>query len=215
MKRLFVCENCGKIFMERTDGTVRAVFGYDMCSDQCANEFMNRKKGKPEMSENYIVINGKKAEMTEEQLKQLGIEPEKKRKNPFARARFGEKYYYINRFGHVHDTPDTNYSTDIDAYDNANYFRDEAFANQVALHQLLYRKLLKFAWDNGYEDTPEWGGDNCHWCIYYSYNNKRFEVGPWGNYKQRDVYFSSREGAERAFKKVVEPFIKEHPEFVW
>ena len=33
--------------------------------------------------ENYIVINGKKAELTDEQLKQLGIESEKKRNNPF------------------------------------------------------------------------------------------------------------------------------------
>ena len=29
------------------------------------------------MSENYLVINGKRTELTEEQLKQLGIEPEK------------------------------------------------------------------------------------------------------------------------------------------
>lgn len=49
------------------------------------------------MNENYIVINGKKAELTEEQLKQLGIEPEKKRKNPFERVT-GEKYYYIDTF---------------------------------------------------------------------------------------------------------------------
>ena len=167
------------------------------------------------MIENYIVINGKKAELTEEQLKALGIEIEGKRKNPFARARYGEEYYYINSFGHVNDTPDTDHSTDIEVYANANYFRDEAFANQVALHQLLDRKLLKFAWDNGYEDTQEWGGYNFHWCIYYNYNNKRLEAGPWGNNKQRDVYFSSRDGAKRAIKEVVEPFVKEHPEFKW
>ena len=41
------------------------------------------------MSENYIVINGKKAELTNEQLKMLGIEV---RKNPFDRAT-GEEYY--------------------------------------------------------------------------------------------------------------------------
>lgn len=34
------------------------------------------------MSENYIVINGKKAELTKEQLKALGIEAEPE--NPFA-----------------------------------------------------------------------------------------------------------------------------------
>ena len=33
--------------------------------------------------DNYIVINGKKAELTEEQLEKLGIKVEKKRNNPF------------------------------------------------------------------------------------------------------------------------------------
>ena len=44
MKRLFVCENCGKIFMANADGTIRRCFGYAMCSEQCVNEFMDRKK---------------------------------------------------------------------------------------------------------------------------------------------------------------------------
>lgn len=38
------------------------------------------------MSGNYLVINGKRTELTAEQLRQLGIEPEKKRKNPFDRV---------------------------------------------------------------------------------------------------------------------------------
>ena len=38
------------------------------------------------MSENYIVINGRRTELTEEQLKQLGIEPEKKEKNPLGKV---------------------------------------------------------------------------------------------------------------------------------
>lgn len=39
------------------------------------------------MSKNYIVINGKKAELTEEQLRALGIEKEKN--NPFERVNKG------------------------------------------------------------------------------------------------------------------------------
>ena len=30
-----------------------------------------------------------------------------------------------------------------------------------------------------------------------------------------DVYFSSEKGAKCAIEEVVEPFMKEHPEFVW
>ena len=45
------------------------------------------------MSENYIVINGKKAELTNEQMKLLGI---KVRKNPFERVSKNESYYNIS-----------------------------------------------------------------------------------------------------------------------
>ena len=31
----------------------------------------------------------------------------------------------------------------------------------------------------------------------------------------QEVYFSSDEAAKRAGREVVEPFMKEHPDFVW
>lgn len=58
------------------------------------------------MSENYIVINGKKMDLTEEQLKQLGIEV---RKNPFERSAKGGRYFYINVHGAVHQHYDAKY----------------------------------------------------------------------------------------------------------
>jgi hypothetical protein len=57
MKRLFVCENCGKIFMENADGTVGRCFGHDICSEQCANEFMNRKERKMKKDELSKIMN--------------------------------------------------------------------------------------------------------------------------------------------------------------
>ena len=48
------------------------------------------------MSGNYLVINGKRTELTEEQLKQLGIEPEKKRKNPFDKVTINHYYYLVD-----------------------------------------------------------------------------------------------------------------------
>lgn len=38
------------------------------------------------MSDNYAVINGQHVELTDEQLKMLGVEIEKKRNNPFERV---------------------------------------------------------------------------------------------------------------------------------
>ena len=163
------------------------------------------------MSENYIVINGKKMDLTEEQLKQLGIEV---RKNPFERVVKGGRYFYINVHGAVHQHYDVKYPYEEKLYDVSNYFIDEAFANQVALHQLLYRKLLKFAYDNECEDR-EWDGRFDHWHIYYNTTEDKFCVEPNATFKHQEVYFSTRKGAEHAIEEVIKPFMKEYPEFVW
>ena len=167
------------------------------------------------MNENYIVINGKKIELTEEQLKQLGIESEKKRKNPFERVAEGKTYYHITRTGKIDNFCECGDSVDDALKRASNYFNDESFASQVALHQLLYRKLLEFAYKNDGEDVKEWDGSNERWTIRYGSNLNKFFAYSQERYKAPDVYFSSEKVAERAIEEVVEPFMKEHPEFVW
>ena len=111
------------------------------------------------MNNNYAVINGKRIKLTEEQVEMLGVE---KRKNPFERVNKDENYYFITSKGEVLNYIDINDMTDRELYNCINYFNDEQFANQVALHQLLYRKLLKFVYNNGFEDNREWNGVNPH-----------------------------------------------------
>ena len=167
------------------------------------------------MNENHIVINGKKSELAEEQLKTLGIEVETKRKNPFEEVNRFEDYYFVEKNNEVHAYMKTDSSVDDQMYTSANYFNDKAFAEQVALHQLLYRKLLKFSYDNECEDTAGWDGINSHWAIRYNDNLNTLDAYCQNGYKAQDVYFSSEKDAMRAIKEVVEPFVKEHPEFVW
>lgn len=164
------------------------------------------------MSENYIVINGKRIELTEEQLKALGIEA---RNNPFERVEEGCVYYRITGCGKVDDYVESSDYTDFKLYANNNYFNDERFANQVALHQLLYRKLLKFAYDNGCEDNQEWDDNNVHYYIYYNHSHACFDVDCTVMYASSAVWLPSKQAAEQAIKEVVEPFMKKHPEFVW
>lgn len=164
------------------------------------------------MSDNYAVINGKRIELTDAQAKVLGIETPK---NPFERVKDGDTYYRVTEYGNVDDYVESGDYTDHNLYRTNNYFNDDSVAQQVALHQRLYRKLLKFAYDNECEDTAEWDGENQHWCIYYGNSRKRFDT-TWHDLAQYSyVYFSTREGAKRAIEEVVEPFMKEHPEFVW
>lgn len=163
------------------------------------------------MSENYAVINGKRVELTDEQVKALGIE----RKNPFERVNYNETYYFVKKDGSVSSYTNANDGIDRMLYDATNYFNDEDFAKQVALHQLLYRKLLKFAYDNDVVDTAEWNKTNGHYYISYSIDEDRFYADVTTSFKHNDVWFCSRDSANRAIEEVIKPFMKEHPEFVW
>lgn len=163
------------------------------------------------MRNNYFVtIDGKKIYLTDEQIKLLEL---CKRKNPFERVE-GE-YYCIRKIDVICEFQDDKDSYDEDVYSVANYFNNETFAKQVALHQLLYRKLLKFAYDNGYEDSEPWDDETLHYSIYYDSVNNSFDISPVIQMKYCEVYFSSEEGAEKAIEKVVKPFMKEHLDFVW
>ena len=167
------------------------------------------------MSKNYIVINGKRLDLTEEQLKALGITPEKKRKNPFERVAEDEVYFQIGIDGDVFSLYECGTTSDEESVLCVNYFNDEAFAKQVSLHQLLYRKLLKYAYDNEFEDE-EWDGTKMHAYIIYNFTRKDYDIRWTRNEKEPGtVYFKTSTRATAALNEVVMPFVKEHPEFVW
>ena len=227
MQKLAVCEYCGNIFM--MGDRVWTYRGDKFCSEDCASkaEYLGKqgkwknttdKKGggNAKMKEVKLTIDGKEVQLTDEQLKMLGV---KVKKNPFDRVSSNGKYYYTIANGifggDVSRCVDRNDITDRKLYSNINYFNDKEFAEQVYLHQLLYRKLLKFAYDNEYEDTAEWDGKNAHWAIRYNEHCNEFCSYYQDGYKALDLYFSSKEVAERSIKEVVEPFMKEHPEFKW
>lgn len=226
MKKLAVCECCGNIFM--IGDRVWKYRGDKLCSEECARkaEFLG-KQGKwknttdekdesnAKMKEIKLMIDGKEVQLTDEQLKALGIEIEEKRKNPFERVKPNERYHYVTSDGVIDEYIDANDATDAQLYKISNYFNDEAFAEQVALHQLFYRKLLKFIYDNECKDTAEWNGGNPHWYITYATDIKDFVVGEDFVFKAHSIYFSSEEAAEYAIEKVIKPFIEKYPEFIW
>lgn len=159
-----------------------------------------------------VMIRGKRIALTDEQIELLGLN---KRKNPCGSTCVGEVYWRVTDVGTIDSYTYNGDSIDIRLYEVSNYFNDKKFAQQVALHQLLYRKLLKFAYDNEYEDGAEWNMRNRHWTIRYDYDQDMFTVYWSSMCKSQDVHFSSEKGARNAIKEVVEPFMKEHPEFVW
>lgn len=161
--------------------------------------------------DNYIVINGKKAELTEEQLEKLGIKVEKK--NPFDRVERASHYWYIGNFNNTIGSNDARYNFDDRLYNSINYFNDESFANQVALHEQLNRKLLKFAYDH--KAVANWEDGYPKYNIVYDEKIKDFSINSRVWCKSFDVCFSSHFVATKAINEVVKPFMAEHPDFVW
>ena len=164
------------------------------------------------MKEVKLTIDGKEVQLTEEQLKALGT---KVRKNPFERAKTHDPYYYVYEDNDVWSDTDLCADADNRRYDAANYFNDRQFAEQVALHQLLYHKLLKYSYDNECEDK-EWNGTNVHVYIIYNSTKKDYDTRWTRDEKEPGtVYFKSTAWATAALNEVVMPFVKEHPDFVW
>lgn len=135
---------------------------------------------------------------------------EKLNKTPFDRVNKGQQYYIIDNDEII--VLRDNSRSDDKQYECSNYFNDKNFAKQVALHQLLYRKLLKFKLErekDNIDSEPRFfinvGADNSPFVngIFVSRTNCN------------GVYFNESSTAELALKKVVKPFLEEHPDFIW
>lgn len=152
--------------------------------------------------ENYICINGKKAELTEEQMKALGIELSND--NPFDKAEMREIYYYISPVGKVTYAHDTEAPFDKYCFDVANYCTDKAIMEQQAMHENLSRLLWRFSEQNGGSGV---------FSIANKGNGNFWPMRE--NYRYLEPTFKTFDIAKHAIKEIIEPFMAKHPDFVW
>ena len=163
------------------------------------------------MAENYIVINGKKAELTPEQLKALGIEV--KEPSPFDRVNRGDSYFFIPSYGVVNTHEDKNDSYDVYRFGVANYCTDKDLLQQQAYRETLNRLLWRFSMEHG-GGNETWNPTTAKFHIIYNHDLER-----WGPDRSTAfqrigiVYFESKDIAEQAIEEIVKPFMKEHPDF--
>lgn len=157
------------------------------------------------MNDNYIFIDGKKYLLTEV----------KEKDNPFyvSTVPRGELYFYIDEEDNVTEGCQEDISFINTRFKIANYFRDEDFAKQIALEQTLRRLLIKYACSC--ETTPY--NNLVVYRIRYDRTQKKYEV--FSEYVNQldlfQVYFNTEKDANNAIEKVIEPFMKEHPNFKW
>lgn len=164
--------------------------------------------------DNYICINGKKAELTEEQMKALGIKFAGT-ENSFERQSYDNIYYYIQPTGLVVDAPEFhNYFSD-NCYGVANYCTDKAIMEQRALHETLNRLLWRYSMEHD-GDKIDWNNVSDKWTIYYEHDTGKYKTATWQTIQYLElVFFNTREIAEKAITEIIEPFMKAHPEFKW
>lgn len=163
--------------------------------------------------ENYIVINGRKAELTEEQLKALGLERETK--SPFKRLRQdGEIYYYIDEYGDIDFAEEHHNMPDDDFYKVANYCTDSEILQQQAYRETLNRLLWRYSMEHNGNEI-DWNDINqAKWCVFFNHKHNGFEpfedksFEHWGS-----VYFLTNSIARHAIREVIKPFMAEHPDF--
>lgn len=160
---------------------------------------------------NYICINGNKTELTEEQLKQLGIELPKA--SPFARADKYKEYYIIDWLGKVGHCTELKDNLDQMAFDSANYCTDRAILEQRALHETLNRLLWRYSMEHD-GDKIDWVCvSQTKWYIYYNTRFKEWNSGMSHSTIGLDMYFHTEEAANNAIEEIIKPFMKAHPEF--
>lgn len=163
------------------------------------------------MSENYIVINGKRAELTEEQLQQLGI---KVSNNKRWRGEMYDIYYHLGIFNQVCTSTEYNSIEDNFLYYSHNYFQTKEEAEKYA--RVLETEMLLRKYADKHNDDMPWDNQSYHWTLAYNSVDSCIEIESWlYMMRHQTVYFSSREIAARAIKEVGRERIIDYLTYEW
>lgn len=161
--------------------------------------------------DNYLVLNGKRIDLTEEQIKKLDEEYN----NDYFKKKRNKYYYYIGNDGKINFTEDCNFNSDELRYNIANYCTNKELIEQRALHETLDRLLWRFSMQND-GNKIDWSNSGKNkYSIYYDIYYSKFEVNNNVNNHYSFVYYYTKEIAQRAINEIIIPFMEKHPEFVW
>ena len=161
--------------------------------------------------ENYLMLNGKRIDLTAEQIETL---VGKKEKDPFERVK-GGAYCYIDNDGRVETQWDEFVGIDNDRYEAGNYCTDKELMKQRALHETLNRLLWRYSMQNGGEKTHALRSKWWHIGRYEDGELDAFENSYNDYWTPGVVWFESYDSAANAIEEIVKPFMEKHPEFRW
>ena len=140
----------------------------------------------------------------------LGMEFEEieEMKNPYERVNLGKRYYFKNEKGEVDYLTDSIDCFDADQFINANYFNNRNYAEYIAFKETLMRKLDRFAWEHNARVINWYDSCSAKYYIQFSDIWNEFKISPCRTYQSNDIYFTSREIAEKAIEEFKEDLIK-------
>ena len=129
-------------------------------------------------------------------------------KNPYTRVDYREKYYNITGDGCITFIEECGHDYDTNMFNIANYFNNKAYAEYIAFKESLMRRMDRFALEHN-EKVINWY-DGCSAKYYIQFSNiwNEFIITPCRTYQSNDIYFTSREIAEKALEKFKDDLIK-------
>ena len=163
------------------------------------------------MNENYLIIEGIKVPLTDEQvamIKETGA-LKSNEKSPFFRVEEEEPYWFIDIDGRITQTYEHGYEADDKLFSCANYCSDKELIEERAIREELSRLLWRFSMENGSKDI-DWEDSNqskYSICIYFDDKSIKWEIGKSVKCKcLNEVFFIDEDTARRAIREIVEPF---------
>nr|DAU29323.1 MAG TPA: hypothetical protein [Caudoviricetes sp.] len=161
------------------------------------------------MSENYIVINGKRAELTKEQMEQLGIEEKKKDKR--WRADGHTKYWFLDSQNRIDSDMELRQREDDFRYYSHNYFQTkeetETYARVLETEMLLKK----------YADEHNGEFINFKYYLLWFKTATELQIDFLTSYarRPRTIFFSSKEIIQDAIEEIGLKRIKEYLTYEW
>ena len=141
------------------------------------------------------------------ELSKMDFEEIKEMKSPYKQVEHGEKYHSVFGFS-LNSNTDINHGIDNKLFSTANYFNNKEYAKYVAFKETLMRKLDRFAWENNAK-AINWDDNwSTKYCIKFSNARNEFIIDWNCSYQSNDIYFESREIAEKALEEFKEDLIK-------
>ena len=162
-----------------------------------------------EVGETYLVVDGVKIPLTEDQIVMIKGTGAQVKKTAFSRAKEGEFYWLIGDNCMVEEAYEAGFGEDEERFECANYCTDRRLIEERAIREELSRLLWRFSMENGGEEINWEDFTQSKWRIFIHFRQESVECDVMQNVMDKslnEVYFVSEEVARRAIKEVVKPY---------